>query len=158
MNRIVLAASAVSALAMMAAPAFAGDLTVSGTVTAVCTVSAPANEAVALSGSTTLPPLSIHCNDPQGFTATVSSAKGGVLKDADTGNRDSYGYKLAITGLMQATSLASPVSVSSVSARTQRAYVTGPQEFPMSLTDVTLSGAGFAGTYSDTITFTISGT
>lgn len=160
MKRIVLAASAAAALALMAAPAFAADSVLAGTVTAICTVAAAPSEAVSLTAGTNLSPLSIQCNAPGGFTLAVSSAKGGQFAHSNASIKDHYNYKLAIPGLFGATSLATTKTVSSAGASGPFSarlpdFVSGPANFPMSVSDVVLDGKPFAGTYSDTVTFAI---
>ncbi|WP_122465025.1 MULTISPECIES: hypothetical protein [Brevundimonas] len=155
MKRILVAAAALSAIA---APAFAQDaLNLSGSVAPVCTITAPAdNNAVNLSGATTLGSLTVQCNDPQGFTASASSLNSGRLVEAN--NPTYYTYQLGVNGVGN-QNLSSPVSFSTASlggnAGAAAAAAVGGIPVQVSLQNVARVGSNFAGSYSDTITFSI---
>ena len=58
-----------------------------------CTLTGPANNnAVNLTTSTGLGNVTVKCNDAAGFTATVSSANSGLLKDASGHSPTTFGY------------------------------------------------------------------
>lgn len=157
MKRILIAAAALSALA---APAFAQDaLNLSGTVAPICSITAPNDSSnVNLSGTTSLGNLIIQCNDPQGFTASASSLNSGRL--TEVGNPTYYTYELGVA-FAGNQNLSAPKSFNTQqlggNAGAAAAAAVGGLPVALSLVNVTRPAgqANFAGSYSDTITFSI---
>lgn len=108
----ILASSAIAAPAM--AQSFgtgpSDTTTITAEVAAVCTIDAPAGGMVPVTGNTNIGDVRLQCNDPDGFTATVSSAHQGVLKGADSDNASTILYTFTVPGVTDGTS---PLSLSS---------------------------------------------
>jgi hypothetical protein len=160
MTKLMIAALA--ATTALATPAMANTdtTTVWATVAPVCSIDGPAdNGSIALTGTTALGPVSVTCNDPQGFTASITSANGSKLADSSNGGSPTtYDYTLSIAGVANNLSLAgSGQSFNSASYGGAAAYVADHPGLAanVSLNVGTRNGANFAGVYSDVITWTI---
>lgn len=156
MKKLVFAALAATTFAT---PALAATDTtaISATVPAYCEITAPAdNTAVnltvgqlsALAGG-----VKVKCNDPQGFTAGVSSANGGKLTEAN--NPTFYNYSLHVPGYGD-VAVTSAVALNS-NGFGANAWAINEQTIALSVKMGARSGPNFAGTFSDTLTFEING-
>ena len=147
---------ALAATALVSTPALADTTTISGDVAPVCTIDGPPDTATIQlgNGARTQPigNVAIQCNSASGYSATASSANGGILA---TGVRTAarFGYTLQV-GNAAAVSLATPQTVASSSGDQQS--VVG-YTLPVAINSVTNQNNGpvFAGRYSDVITWTI---
>jgi len=153
MTKLMIAALA--ATTALATPAFANTdtTTVSATIAPVCAIDGPADiSSVALTGSTGLGNVTVTCNDAHGFTATVSSANAGLLKDSSNNSPTTFAYSLSAAGMSVPLTAAYHFNGSDAGIA---AGVIGGVAVPVSLSITGHSGALFAGTYSDVITWDI---
>jgi hypothetical protein len=149
--------AALAATTAFATPAFASTTTaVSTTIDPVCTLTGPANNnMVKLTGGTSLGNVTVQCNDAAGFTASVSSANSGLLKDASSHSPTTFAYNLNF-GAGGTHTVDSPVVVNSAAYGTAAAAAAvGGIVLPVTLNITAQNGASFAGTYSDVITWDI---
>lgn len=157
MKKLVLAAlAATTAIASPAAAQQFGtsntdSTTITATIALVCTINAPTGGAVLVNAETPIGDSAAQCNDPDGFTATLSSANAGVLEGADSNNATTIPYVLNIAGVGSF-----PLTSNVVLPRTpgDQAAVDGIS-FATSVTVGTPNGPAFADSYSDTITYSI---
>jgi hypothetical protein len=157
MKKLLIATTALAAFSV-SAPAFAQSsdtTTISATIPLVCTIDAPDGGAVAVSGTTEIGSVSAKCNDPDGFTATLTSLNGGKLTGLDSDNTSTIPYTFTISGATDGTgpqSLAAP----KVFPRTpgDQTAIDG-FSLPMQIQTTGTNGPAFADKYSDTITFAI---
>jgi hypothetical protein len=156
MKKIIFAALAASTF--IATPAFAqasDTTTITASIALVCTIDAPAGGTVPVSGNTGIGNVSAQCNDPDGFTATLSSANAGVLNAADPDNATNIPYTFTISGVTDGDgpqSLATPKSFPRSPG--DQTAVNG-FSLPMQIQTNGPDGPAFADTYSDVITFAI---
>ncbi|MBL9068860.1 MAG: hypothetical protein JNM03_02580 [Sphingopyxis sp.] len=150
-----LALAAVAAATMISTPAFADTTVIYANVPLVCNVDGPeSNGGVNLNGTTALGDITAQCNNAAGFTFSITSLNGFKLKDQDNGaNATTYAYSLAIAGVPG--SFTSNQSFNSNALGANAALIT-PQSAAVSVTTSGPTGAAYAGTYQDTITWTIS--
>ena len=147
-RRLIAALAALlSAGSAMAAPS--GTIRLEGTVSAQCTVAVTdANQQLDITGGETGKQVGTvveTCNSSGGYTVTVASANGGVLRTA--GGASGVGYTLTYDG--SARGLSSPLQVEREGAQFGRVV-------PV-LVSLNPAPNAVAGTYADTITITISG-
>lgn len=144
-------AVAAAAAALSSAPAFANDTVIYASIAPICYLTGPANNgSVNLNGSTLLGDATAQCNSPGGFTASLTSLNGFKLKDqGNPVNVNDYPYKLSIPTLPLINSnqsytgnAGSTLLINAVSA-------------PITVVTTGHSVAPFAGTYQDTLTWTI---
>lgn len=156
MKKLVIAALAASTA--FATPAFAQSsdtATITASIALICTIDAPAGGTVPVNGATGIGNVSAQCNDPDGFTATLSSANAGKLVGADSNNGTAIPYTFTITGVTDGDG---PQSLA-----TNKVFPRSPGDqvavngfsLPMQIQTAGPNGPAFADTYSDVITFSI---
>ncbi|WP_122465026.1 MULTISPECIES: hypothetical protein [Brevundimonas] len=152
MKRILIAVAAVSSLA---APAFAqssDSINLSGEVAQICTIATSGDQTINLiSGSQDVGDVTIHCNDPGGFTVTATSAKNSALVHTEAPG-SSYAYTMNSTP-WGAVRFGVPVNANDIGGA--GLYVT-PQVVGLDISVGSITGPAFAGDYTDQVTFTIS--
>lgn len=158
MKRILIAAAALSAFA---APAFAQTsdaMTVGGSIAPVCSIQAPGDATVNLGGGSTsqgIGGVTLQCNDPQGFTAGLSSANNGRLVNTESAG-SSYAYSLTVAGMSGNFPLTTATQTINSSGLGGNAFAITPQVVNLGVSLGGLTGPAYSGTYADVLTFTIS--
>jgi len=161
MKTIVIAAIALSALA---APAFAqstsGTVAVAGAVPSFCdmTVNA-ANTALNIVDnvpkSQTIGAMNLHCNSATGFSVVPSTTNGFKLTNPNTPS--TVGYKLRADGQAGPSEMPAGQGLNyGPNGNTAAATTAAGFNAGIYLDTFASTGALYAGTYSDTITLTIS--
>lgn len=151
MNKILYAALAASTVIATPALASSDSMTISGEVPYVCTVDAPAdNNAVNLNGDTALGDLYTQCNDPDGWSLDITSANGFKLVDANTATY--YPYVLHANN----NDISSDFHYDSGPADDDALIAGGTSPVSMT-TSGPQGGPAYAGTYADTVTWTLNG-
>jgi len=153
---------AVASAALVTTPAMAqfgssntDSAEIGATIAAICTISGPAdNLTLAPNTVTSLGNVGAQCNDPDGFTATLTSLNNGVLKGADSNNATTIPYTFTITGVTDGDG---PQSLSLPKAfnGTARQEAVDGFVLPMQIQTGATNGPAYADAYSDTITFSI---
>lgn len=152
----LLIVAAVSAI-VSATPAFANEANtvVYAQVAPVCTISAPGVTAINLSGTTAIGDVTAQCNNAAGFTASVTSLHGGQLSDQDNSfNGTDYPYTLTAAGIGTVSLSGTGTTINS-SAFGGSAALINAVTVPLSVNVGAPNGPAFAGTYQDTISFTL---
>ncbi|QNE32426.1 hypothetical protein F1C10_11040 [Sphingomonas sp. NBWT7] len=160
MKKIVIAALAATTAFASPALAQSGSFGSSGTdstplratIAAVCTIDAPAGGSLTVgTADQAIGNTAAQCNDPDGFTATIASANGGVLKGTGN-NTQTIAYTMTIANVPSATNL----SLANQYTFTQggEANAVAGYTLPTTVT-VENPAIAFADDYSDTITFSI---
>lgn len=158
MKRIAIAAI----LAAVSAPAFAAtdsaSTTLSGTVAQVLDVSAPTNASLgdlsssAVGGTALLGDVNVKSNSPNGLSVKISSLNGGKLLGPQS---QSFGYSLTAPGVGTITPTVAGAPFN-VNGGQLGGYLLGNgQTVPVTIKLTSLPTNKFAGTYNDTVTFTV---
>lgn len=127
--------------------------TITATVPVTCTVDAPAGGAISSVAGTETPigNSAARCNDPDGFTLTISSANAGKLKGSLSSHTSVIPYKLLIAEQGPAVSLVNPVTI-------VEGDVIAAEAGYIRATSIVVQepvGPKYADSYSDTITYKI---
>jgi hypothetical protein len=148
-----LAIAALIGASFVATPALADTTVIYANVPLNCSIDGPDNNgAINLNGTTALGDASATCNNAAGFIVAISSLNGFKLKDQDNGaNATTYAYQLKIDGL---PAFNTNQSFDSNALGANAALIT-PQSAPVSVITSGPTGPAYAGTYQDTITWTI---
>jgi hypothetical protein len=151
--------AAAIAAAAISSPSFAqafgtsdtDTTTITAEIDLVCTIGAPEGGDVEIDATTAIGDSSAQCNDPDGFTATLTSANAGKLVGADEDNATVIPYTITIAGA-GTYSLAAPQELPREPGDQQA--VDG-FSLPTSVNVAEPVGPAFADAYSDTITYEI---
>lgn len=152
----ILIVAAVSAI-VSATPAFANEAntTVYAQVAPICTISAPGTTLINLSGATAIGDVTAQCNNAAGFTASVSSLHSGNLADQNNAsNATVYPYTLAVGpfGNVPLTGAGTQITSNQLGGS---AALINATSYGLTVNVAAPVGAAFAGTYQDTISFSL---
>ena len=151
MKKLALAALAASAFA--ATPAFANsqNTVIYANVPLVCQITAPGNNgSINLNGSTPIGDVTAQCNNAAGFTASLSSLNGFKLKDqGNASNTTTYAYSVTVAGVGTIN------TNQSLNINPGPAETLSPLAFGVTINTSGPTGLPYAGTYQDTLTWTL---
>jgi hypothetical protein len=153
MKKILIAVAASVIVSATPALANTANTTIYAQVAPVCTISAPGTTAINLSGTTAVGDVTAQCNNAAGFTGSVSSLHNGHLADQNGVSATQYPYTLTLAGF-GAVPLNGTTSISSAQLGGNAALINATT-FAMSVNVAAPNGPAYAGTYQDTISFTL---
>lgn len=152
MKKLALAALAASAFA--ATPAFANsqNTVIYANVPLVCQITAPGNNgSINLNGSTPIGDVTAQCNNAAGFTAELSSLNGFKLKDqTNSSNTTTYAYSVSVAGVGSMINTNQSLNIHPGPAETLSPIALG-----VTINTSGPTGLPYAGTYQDTLTWTL---